>query len=151
MGTWTCEFVFTGRCVSRMICIFYLALVRVALLGVCWRGVFYSHNDPSVSSTGGIFPLAGFILFYNVHHPTPWTFRKISRCLLRSWGFPFDCSCPTFLEEDSKLSEKLMIISTRDGGFIPSDILVSLCYCFWVAVHTVAFLWRCFCGIFLIP
>ena len=140
MGTWTCEFVFTGRCVSWTVCIFYLALVRVALLGVCWRGVFYSHNFPSVSSTGGIFPLAGFLLFYKLHHPIHWPLRKTSRDPLCSWGFPFDCSCPTFLEEASKLSENLMIISTRDGGFISSDILVSLYSCFWVAVHTVAFL-----------
>ena len=65
-------------------------------------------------------------MFYKVRHPKPWPFVKKSRSALRSLGLPFACLCPTFSEEDLKLSANLMTFSVQSGFIVVSDILGGL-------------------------
>ena len=55
---------------------FCLALASTYLLRVDIRGRLSSHIYPSVSITVRI-PAIGFLGFYRVRNPTPWTFGKI--------------------------------------------------------------------------
>ena len=58
-------------------------------------------------------------------------------------GFPFDFLRPIFSEEDPKLLENLMSVSTLDGGIYPiqssrhSSLFYSGCY-----VHLKSLVWR---------
>ena len=53
--------VFTGRTITRVVYIIFLALYRVALLEVGWQFVFSYLSCPSITVTVGIFPRSGFI------------------------------------------------------------------------------------------
>ena len=83
---------------------------------------------PDFSRTVVILPLV-FFLFYKVCFPTPWSLRKKWRDPLCPWGPPFNCMCPTFLEDAPKLSAYLMSISAWAGGFILSDIIGFILSC----------------------
>ena len=132
-GPWTCGFFVTGRRFTWTVCIICLALSRAAL----WVGGEAASTpiSPAVSSMIGIYLLVGFFKFYRVCRRTSWNFGKISRAPLHSGEFPFNWLCPMFFGEAPQLSANLMNISAQSGGFIPSNILVVLRYCFRVAEH----------------
>ena len=84
-GPWPHVFAITGLRVSWTVCIFCLALSRVALLGYISQGSFSYHMYYFVSRMVRILPI-GFAYFYKVSNTTPWTLGKIiegSALLLR--------------------------------------------------------------------
>ena len=110
----TRSFVVTCQRVYRTVCIFYLALSSTALQvgGESYLTPFLSW---CVQHSFHL-PISGFLfLFFNVCCPTPCPFEKISRALLRSWGFYFGFLLQSFLGEAPKLSENLIAISERSG------------------------------------
>ena len=122
-GTCTRAFVVTGWRVFQTFCIICLALSSVALLSIGRRGVFSSHILLICPSRFVSAQLLVFFLFYKVCCPKHWPFGKISRDLLRNWGFLFDCMCMTFSEEAPNLSGDLLTDSAWAGLSVLSDFL----------------------------
>ena len=65
---------------------------------------------------------------------THWTFGEISRDPLCYWGFPFNCSCPTFLEEAPKFSVNLVLILALNGLPDMTNLIGGICYSLCVNV-----------------
>ena len=167
-------------CYSRSTC----CLDGLQYLALClpvrpFSGLIGEAASPPISvfmcpSWFCIFPLAVFLKFCKVSSPISWPFIKILRDPLRSLGFPFDGSCPTFPEEDPKFSLNLMIIFAQAGfpdainilGGLPSycrvSILLSSCmasilqsYCpfyFFPVQKGLQISWRhCFANAIFVP
>ena len=120
-----------------------LALARVSLIGVGWRGGLSSHIYPPVSIIVGICPVLGFFSFTScaVQH------LGLSE---KSWGFcsflggsTSTCCVRRFQKRLQSCLEILISLSTQ-AGFCPSDVIGFLCSCRQVsgrpAAHLAAFL-----------
>ena len=71
--------------------IFGLVLASADLLGFCQRVGFSSRVFTEVSIMDGYLPSLGLFILQGAF-PTSWTFGKILRTPLHSWGFPFQSS-----------------------------------------------------------
>ena len=131
LGPCTCAFLVAGQGASCMVFIFSSRLPAqpFGLVASCLRPPFESW----CFQYGWYLPISDF-LFYKVRHTAPWPSGKVSITLLHSWGFHFDCLCPTFLEEAPKFLANLITISGWSGLPVPSNLLIDIRYCRWVAV-----------------
>ena len=123
-------FVIIGRCVSQTVCIFCLQLSRADLTGVDRQGGF---------RTIGITPI-GFIVFYKVLNPTPWTLREILGVRSTLEGFCLICVCLKFLRKIQSYLRKCwrFLWNFLEGLFQSRAYLGGLLYFCRVAV----FIWK---------
>ena len=125
-----------------------LAIYSTSLLGVCWICGFFSHSL-IICSARLVYAHWGYFWVLQGASSNTLEFGKISRSLIRTWGFPFDFLFPAFLEEAPIFLVNLMTSSAKSGRFVLSVLLSYLLSCCRVSLNLTAFLWRSFCGIFL--
>ena len=131
--------------------IFGLAIASAALLRVGRWGGFSPHIFPGVFITVFYMPYFGFVYFLQGDFSTHWTFGKILRTFLRSWGFPFPFNLSSiFRRRLQKYRQFFLAVSVQDGLFFPPNLLmvstlVDGFLIFWPLV------WKFFLGLLLIP